>query len=392
MKARERYLKTFRGEKTDRMPVSLFIVEQGHFMSQLHPDTPPYDHQRQFEELAAFNRQLGADTYLRLLGDIYEPALHFYGGVDIWQQTENWEVKTDIVKDGTSTKYNSTIRTPKGSLTQQFTVNEIRPGTFMYGCTAFPVKNEEDLDLIIEYEPQMPADYPEKVKKATRFALDLVGDDGIVGSWVPYGAFNNASMLLSHEEMYCLFLTEPEMYEKLMEFSVRRFQPYIQAVMDAGPDVIQMGGNVPGGFLGKENYEEYVLKYERQCIEFCQKQGAVGMYHNCGLIMSLVESYKKLGALSVEPFSPNPLGDADVAKALDIVDGAYTVTAGIDQVNVIQKGTKEQVVERTRQLAQLGREKGRGRFIIQNADFLEYGTPVENVEAFVKTALENAAY
>jgi hypothetical protein len=33
-----------------------------------------------------------------------------------------------------------------------------------------------------------------------------------------------------------------------------------------------------------------------------------------------------------------------------------------------------------------------GRFILQNADFLEYGTPIENVEAFVRTALEHSAY
>ena len=33
-----------------------------------------------------------------------------------------------------------------------------------------------------------------------------------------------------------------------------------------------------------------------------------------------------------------------------------------------------------------------GRFILQNADFLEYGTPMANVEAFAATALENAWY
>ena len=33
-----------------------------------------------------------------------------------------------------------------------------------------------------------------------------------------------------------------------------------------------------------------------------------------------------------------------------------------------------------------------GKFIMQSVDFLEYGTPPENVEAYVKTALDNAAY
>ncbi len=33
-----------------------------------------------------------------------------------------------------------------------------------------------------------------------------------------------------------------------------------------------------------------------------------------------------------------------------------------------------------------------GHFILQNADFLEYGTPMANVEAFVETAIEGAWY
>ena len=37
-------------------------------------------------------------------------------------------------------------------------------------------------------------------------------------------------------------------------------------------------------------------------------------------------------------------------------------------------------------------EKKNGPFIIQSADFLEFNTPLKNVEEFVKTAFENAAY
>jgi hypothetical protein len=33
-----------------------------------------------------------------------------------------------------------------------------------------------------------------------------------------------------------------------------------------------------------------------------------------------------------------------------------------------------------------------GKFIMQPVDFLEYGTPLENVRAYVETALEYSAY
>ncbi len=106
--------------------------------------------------------------------------------------------------------------------------------------------------------------------------------------------------------------------------------------------------------------------------------------------MSLVASYKKLGAQVVEPFSPYPLGDADLSRAVDIVQGDYVVIGGVDQVNVLQKGTVEQVRQATLETMEAG--KRNGPFIIQSADFLEYSTPVENVEAFVSTALEHARY
>ena len=57
--------------------------------------------------------------------------------------------------------------------------------------------------------------------------------------------------------------------------------------------------------------------------------------------MNLVESYKELGARIIEPFSPHPLGDADLQKAKEMVDGAYVILGGVDQVNVLQKGTVE---------------------------------------------------
>lgn len=106
--------------------------------------------------------------------------------------------------------------------------------------------------------------------------------------------------------------------------------------------------------------------------------------------MNLVESYKELGAKIIEPFSPSPLGDSDLKKAKEIVNGDYIMIGGVDQVNIIQKGTSDQVKQKTEETIITG--KPRGKFILQSADFLEYGTPVENIEAYVQTALANADY
>jgi uroporphyrinogen decarboxylase len=151
-----------------------------------------------------------------------------------------------------------------------------------------------------------------------------------------------------------------------------------------------VGGNVAGGFLWAEVYEQYILPYEKKYVDFIKARGCPVVYHNCGEIMALAGSYKKLGAQVVEPFSPYPLGDANLRQAVDIVRGDYVVIGGVDQVNVLQKGTCEQVRQATLETLEAG--KRNGPFIIQSADFLEYGTPLENVEAFVATARQHAAY
>lgn len=141
-----------------------------------------------------------------------------------------------------------------------------------------------------------------------------------------------------------LFLANPEYYEKLIEFSLHRFDDYTHAYMESGLDAFLMGGNVPGGFIGKNNYDNYVLPYEKQCISMPQSSGIPCIYHNCG----------------------------------------------VNQVDIIQKGTVEDVIAATKQTA--AAIKTTGYNIIQNADFLKYNTPVENVRAFVKTARENSFY
>jgi len=390
MTSRERFLKVFNGEMPDRVPVTLFMQDQGHFLNQMYPDIDPWDFLTLQLKVVELQKQLGCDVFVRLLFGINDPLSIHMGGLNVDQQTENWEVHTKEIKDGPTLIIRSTIRTPDGVLTQDFSIHEIRKGTYMYACTKKPIEKPSDLDIAIKYEPTMRSDYKNKVKKIIKTVKEAVGEDGIVGTWTPHGPFNNASLLIKEELLYMLFLIDYDFYERLMNFAMERILDYTRAIDEAGPDVHCIGGNVPGGFLGKETYEKYILPFEKKYITIVQENGTPAMYHNCGQIMNLVESYKKLGIRIVEPFSPPPLGDADLKKAKEIVNGEYIILGGVDQVNVIQKGTIDQVKRATEETVKIG--KPGGKFILQSADFLEYGTPVENVKAFIETGKQYGEY
>jgi uroporphyrinogen decarboxylase len=390
MTSRERFFKVLSGQMPDRVPVTLFIQDQGHFLEQMYPDVDPWDYETLQLKVIELQKQFGVDVFVRQLFGLNDPLSIHMGGLNVSQQTDTWEVKQEQIEKGATTITRSIIRTPEGVLTQEFSQHRQRPATFMYACTEKPIKSPHDLDLAIKYEPGMPPDWPQQAKRKVQKLKQAVGDAGIVGSWSPHGPFNNASLLIDHEVLYSLFLTDPAFYAKLMTFAMERILDYSRAIDDAGVDVHCVGGNVPGGFLGKVCYDTYILPYEKKYIESIQARGTPAIYHNCGEIMNLVESYVELGVQVVEPFSPPPLGDTDLAKAKKLVDGRYVMIGGVDQVNVIQKATADEVKRVTESTIKTG--KPGGKFILQSADFLEYGTPEVNINAYVQTALQFAAY
>ncbi len=389
MDARERLLAALKGKPTDRTPVTLFIQSQGHYISQLKPETDPWDFETLQKQVIDYQRSLGADVHARMLFfNPHEPVWAHFSLLNVQNETKDWQVAVQEKRDHKTVRYRYTITTPEGCLYQTFSIYEGRPGTFMYGCTEPPVKSQEDLRIAMKYEPPYPEEVKEKMKKNVAVIKDYVGNDGIVSAWSNGGMFNNISGLIDQTELYALFLTEPEFYEELMAFARKRTYAYADILLDTGVDAICIGGNVASGFLGNSCFHDYILPYEKEYIAYCQRKGNPVIYHNCGRIMELIPSYREMGAMNIEPFSPDPLGNGDLDLLREQITDEFSVTSGVDQVHLLQNGTKDAVTETTIKIMEKGKKLH--SFLMQNVDFLEYGTPPENVEAFVKTALEHA--
>lgn len=388
MTGRERLLTALKSGKPDKIPVTLFIQSQGHFVTQLAPEIDPWDFEALQKRIVDYQRSLGIDVHVRMLFfNPHEPVFAFCNLLNVDQETPDWQLRTDTEEKGNTRVYHHTITTPEGKLTQTFCINEERPGIFMYGSTEPPIKTEEDLRIAMKYEPPYSQTTREKMRKNVQIIKDYVGDDGIVSAWASATLFNNCSGLIDQTELYSLFLEDPEFYENLMAFAKKRVFDFLNAILDSGVDAICFSGNAAGGFVGNPCFEKYILPHEKECVDYAQRTGVPVIYHNCGRVMELIPSYKQLGAKNIEPFSPIPLGNGDLDVLAETLNGEFSVTSGVDQVNVIQHGTVEDVRRATLSALEKGRKFP--SFILQNVDFLEYGTPLENVEAYAKTALSN---
>lgn len=391
MNGRERLLKTLKGEKTDRVPVMLFIQSQGHFATQLEPSADPWDFDAAQKRIIDFQRKLGLDVHVRMLFfNSHDPVFAHWDLLNFQNETKDWKVKITKESAGSTAKYHHLISTPEGELSQIFCVNEERPGIFMFGSTEPPIKTPDDLKIAMKYEPEYSKETKQKMKESVASVREYLGDDGIISAWTNGGLFSNVAGLIDQTELYSLFLEDEGYYDDLMKFAKKRVFHYTDAVLDTGVDAICVRGNAAGGFIGNRCFEEYVLPYEREYIAYCQRNGTPVIYHNCGKAMELLPSYLKLGAMNMEPWSPSPLGDGNLDKVHKALHGEFSVTSGVDQVNVIQNGSIEDVRKTTLEIMEKGKKFD--SFIMQNVDFLEFGTPIENVEEYAKTALENCSY
>ena len=410
MTSRERFLRTFNGDRTDRIPVTYFIVDQGHFLASEYPSLDPHNYDAVHDKMLELYRQIGGDILFRACYGI-NPMYLQYGGLNVYRNpldysfdegsenyippgektrfslNENWDIETKCTRTDSSVVHDSIIRTPLGELSQQFTINEILPKTFLYGCTKKPVSTPKDVEIVRRYEPRIPSGYKELIRKKVDRLKGNIGNDGILSTWTPHGPFNIASLLIPEEDLYSLFLVDYEFYSSLMDLCIERTQDYVDALSEAGVDAHSIGANVAGGFLGRQSYDKFVMPFEKRYIDIVQSKGIPAIYHNCGHVMSLLESYIDVGPRIIEPFSPHPLGDGDIPKAKELLKDKAVIIGNLDQVNILKPGPLGVIEKKTVETVNQG--KPRGNYIFQTADFIEYDTPAEHVSAMVDTAVDS---
>jgi uroporphyrinogen-III decarboxylase len=97
-----------------------------------------------------------------------------------------------------------------------------------------------------------------------------------------------------------------------------------------------------------------------------------------------------MGLSAWETVAEAPRGDNELAKAKEKIGNRITLIGNLDQVEFLKTASIKEVEERTERTVAAG--KPGGRYIFACSDFLEKGTPFENIEAAVRTAKKCGVY
>jgi uroporphyrinogen decarboxylase len=358
---RNELLRTFRQEPIDRIPVSPFI-HVNHVKEFF--GTHDVDWVARTPEVYS---AYGFDLVHRNCSPAYDP---------IGPSGPHWEVETTRTEEGRDTATHTRVRTPRGVLETRELLRWVCEYDAESSAVDYPIKSPADFELFQAFQPPVgKADVAD-----VRRAREAVGEAGVVAPWIQ-GAFNLLALFYRKvDDLLMDALLAPDFYRRMMEYFQGRSMAFIRQVIDAGADVISYAGNVANGkMVSREFFRDHIWPWEKRCIDFIQELGVPVLYHNCGYARGLLPLYPGLGLRAYESLTPAPYGDTVLEEAVQAFGRGTTLLGGIDQLDLLRKGTTREIHERVREV--LDTVRGRSFFILGTTDYFNENTPREKILA-----------
>ena len=290
MHPRERMLALVRGQAPDRIP---FFHTDHHLL-------------RGEKEREARNRGLG------LL--VYRPCYV--------ESLPNVEIVTKHVNN----KLKRTYSTPVGSLTE---VQEIGVG---YGNAGYAFRDWKGvIPAIREFLVKKPEDY--KVLKfivenlhyepyyyAVQDQLEHLGHDGLVVSDLPYEPLERLLLdWVDWKRLYIDLARKPTVIDEIVQILESKYEQELFPIAAQSPsEVVRYGGNVDSLLVSPSMFHEYYLPSYSRFADLMHSNGKLLNVHMDGRLNALAAEIARSRVDVVEAFTPPPMGDLPIDKALKL--------------------------------------------------------------------------
>ena len=243
-------------------------------------------------------------------------------------------------------------------------------------------------------EPAAPGGdfFPEYHGETMKAVKRRVGDSVSVHLEI-FSPFAQFLELLNYEYALMALLDDPRkchaILERLTEGAIDLAGRHIQHGADA---ILISSAFAGGGLISRENYEEFVLPYERRVIHEAQKAASeVPFYtHTCGAIGDRLDLMMATGTNGLDTLDPPPLGTVTLEEAVAQTKGKIFIKGNIDPVNTLLRGDEkviEEAVAHRMRVAAPG-----GGYIISSACSVAPATRPELMEYFSQVAREQGRY
>lgn len=234
----------------------------------------------------------------------------------------------------------------------------------------------ETLDALRVPDPRSDGRMPEKLK-ALRLIRERFGDTVLVeGSCA--GPYSSVGLLFGLQETMMLTATDPDLLARACDFFVELQSRYIEAQVEAGAHAIWIGDcNAFSGMLSVEQYRRFAFPSCKRLVEKAHEYGAIVHLHNSEVSVPYLLAEAELGADIV-----NCGPAADMSEVRDAMTGKVCFSGNLDPIEVLMRGTPQQVAAETQRILQIG--SSQGGYLFATGEMNPRDTPAENMKAMVE--------
>jgi uroporphyrinogen decarboxylase len=235
-------------------------------------------------------------------------------------------------------------------------------------------------------DPEKDGRMPMVLEHFAWLAEKLPQHDFEVTAGFLHGPFDVALLLRGATDLMIELIMRPEDVHPMMEIATETCIQYIlkQYEVVSGSMTQIMFSDDSGAQLSPDLWWEFSGQYIKKLVE-AMPEGVVVLAHNCDRVAHILDLYPDTGVDGIH-FAP----DIDVAEAKAKVGDKLALIGNMAQLDALLEGTPEEVDEECRQMIEKGMPGG--GYILSASGCLSGGTPIENIEAMVRSVEKYGRY
>jgi len=339
MTSKERFLKAFKREKSDRLPVTTH-----HLMpSFLNNYMGGIDDQKFFDRfgLDPIKWVIASDCN-KSKGEYFDPIHLKTGFLEARRVcSDNWRFNIETIPGHEFETKRFSIITPAGKLSMILQSNEHTTWVAEY-----LIKEKSDIDIIARYMTFPLCD----VNEINRIAAEY-GSRGIVRGHIACfegfgqpGCWQDFACLYGIEKLIYSTFDDPEWVHTFLGILMDRKKNFIKSLKGAMYDILELGGgDASSTVISPEIFEKFVAPYDSELIYEAHRVNQRIVYHTCGGMMPILESIAGMGPDAMETFTPPDMGgDTRLGEAKKRIGARVCMIGGFDQFHFFNDCTPEQ--------------------------------------------------
>ena len=241
------------------------------------------------------------------------------------------------------------------------------------------------------WQPELPSFQFEDFYSA-RLARDILGEDFHIGGWTADGFSKAIQWFPGLDDALIGIIQDTQRFKAIVEYFDHQCVLQTRAQLKLGRvESIHISSPYAGSsFLSPDLYQQLVLPSVKKIVQAVEAENGFCYLHTCGFISDRLEWMAESGVDGIECLDPPPLGNVDLKEAKARVGDKIFLKGNIDSVNVLLRGTDEEVEQTVKKCLKDGMPGG--GYILSTACSVAPPVPPERVQRLTELSEKYGIY